>query len=224
MERLLVVYSKAKDAIFLSHFDTMRVIQESILRANIPVKYLKDTNRVDITFAHSLSIGLESTGEIFELLITEDMQPAYFIKAVNKVLPNGITILTAESIDLNFKSIMTRVYAATYVIDFVYDEKKFENKSKKEIQELKNYYKDKMEEYINQPYLLVLKKSKNRMERIDIKSQIIVHDFALDGSLEVTISAGSRINLNPECIMNGYREYIEENILYNIKRTRILYN
>jgi hypothetical protein len=81
-----------------------------------------------------------------------------------------------------------------------------------------------MEEYLSQNYLYVLKKSKNRSERIDIKPQIIVYDFNLDNSLEITVSAGSRSNLKPDYIMMGYNEYIENELKYDVKRTKILYN
>ena len=80
-----------------------------------------------------------------------------------------------------------------------------------------------MEKFLSQRNILVLKKSKNSMERIDIKTQIINYEFTLDGSLEITVSTGSRNNLKPEFIMSGFNEYIDENMDYEVKRTRILY-
>ena len=70
---------------------------------------------------------------------------------------------------------------------------------------------------------MVIKKSKNRMERIDIKPDIINFDFLIDGSLEITVCSGLRKKLDPSNIMVGYGEYISEDIKYNLKRTRILY-
>ena len=81
-----------------------------------------------------------------------------------------------------------------------------------------------MDNYLSQSNILVLKKSKDRMERIDIKPQIIVYDFNLDRGLEITVSTGSRDNLKPETIMTGYIEYINEDVKYNVKRTKILYD
>ena len=49
------------------------------------------------------------------------------------------------------------------------------------------------------------------------------YEFTLDGSLEITVSTGSKNNLKPDFIMSGYREYIAEDIEYEIKRTKILY-
>ena len=143
---------------------------------------------------------------------------------LNKVLPSGVTVLSAEYINKEEKNIMSRVYAATYILDLVYPEDKISKLNKREIEDLKEDYKNKMDDYLSQDNILVLKKSKDRMERIDIRPQIIVYDFTLDRGLEITVSTGSRDNLKPDTIMAGYKEYINEDIKYNVKRTKILYD
>lgn len=225
MEKLRVIYSKAKESIYFSHLDLMKIFEQALARADILVEYSKGFNpRPELVFAHPLSVGVESTAEIVDIIIVEKLQTSYFTKEMNKVLPSGITILSAEYIDIKEKNIMSRVYAATYLIDFLFDENLYKGKTKRETEDLKKYYKDKMEDYLSQQYLLILKKSKNRNERIDIKPQIIVNDFNLDNSLEVTVSTGSRSNLKPDYIMVGYNEYIGQELCYNIKRTKILFN
>lgn len=225
MEKLRVIYSKSKEAIYLSHLDVSKVFQEALLRANIPVEYSKGFNpRPEIVFAHPLSVGIESTGEIVEIILTEKLDIPYFIKEINRVMPSGITVLAAEYVDMTEKNIMSRVYAATYLITFLYNEEKFVDKSKREIDDIKKDYEIKMKRFLNQREILVLKKSKNRMERIDIKTQIFNYEFLLDGSLEITLSTGSKNNLKPDFVMSGYNEYIDEYLEYELKRTRILYN
>ncbi len=224
MEKLQVVYSKSKEAIYLSHLDMVRVFEQALSRADIPVEYSKGFNpKVELVFAHPLSVGIESTGEIVEILLSEKIDTSYFIKQINRVLPSGITVLSAEYVYLNSKNIMSRVYAATYVISLVYNKELFVDKTKKQIEDIKKGYIKKLNDYLEQKNILVLKKSKNRMERIDIKSQIIMYEFTLDESLEITVLAGSNSNLKPDTIMAGFREYIDENIEYNVKRTKILY-
>lgn len=225
MEKLRVIYSKSKEAIYLSHLDMIRVFETSLARANILVEHTNGYNpRPELVFAHPLSVGIESTGEIFEVSLVEDLEIPYFIRELNKVLPSGITVLSAECINKDEKNIMSRVYAATYIIDLVYPEDKISKLNKREIEDLKEDYKKKMDEYLSQENILVLKKSKDRMERIDIRPQIIVYDFTLDRGLEITVSTGSRDNLKPDTIMAGYIEYINEDIKYNVKRTKILYD
>lgn len=225
MEKLRVIYSKSKEAIYLSHLDVSKVFQQALIRADISVEYSKGFNpRPDLVFAHPLSVGIESTGEIVEIVLTEKVDIPYFIREMNKVMPSGITILSAEYVDISEKNIMSRVYAATYLITFVYNEEKFKDKSKREIEDMKKDYERKMKNFLNQREILVLKKSKNRMERIDIKTSIFNYEFLLDGSLEITVSTGSKNNLKPDFVMSGYNEYIDEEMEYELKRTRILYN
>lgn len=224
MEKLRIIYSKSKEAIYLSHLDVSKVFQQALVRADMSVEYSKGFNpRPELVFAHPLSVGIESTGEIVEILLTEKVDVSYFIKEMNRVMPSGITILAAEYVNVSEKNIMSRVYAATYLIRFIYDEDKFKDKSKREIEDMKKDYELKMKKFLNQREILVLKKSKNRMERIDIKTSIFNYEFLLDGSLEITVSTGSKNNLKPDFIMSGYNEYIDENMDYELKRTRILY-
>lgn len=224
MEKLHVIYSKSKEAIYLSHLDTLRVFTQALSRANIPVAYSNGFNpRPEIAFAHPLSVGIESTGEIFEIILTEYVEPFYFIKEMNKVLPSGLTVLSADYVPIEKKSIMSRVYASTYLITFVYSDELLKGKTQREIEDLKKYYQKNMEKYLAQRNILVLKKSKNRMERIDIKKQILNYEFTFDGSLEITVSSGSSKNLKPSFIMEGFYEYLEDTIAYEVKRTRILY-
>lgn len=225
MEKLQIIYSKSQEAIYLSHLDIVKIFEQAFSRADIPVAFSNGFNpRAEIVFAHPLSVGIESTGEILEAKLTEKVETPYLIKQLNRVLPNGITILSAEYVNDDKRSIMAKVYAATYVITLVYNKEMFKDKTKAQIENIKNEYKRKMEDYLEQKNILVLKKSKNRMERIDIKQQIITYDFSLDNSLEITVLAGSNSNLKPSTIMDGYREYIDEpTIEYNVKRTKILY-
>lgn len=225
MEKLRVIYSKSKEAIYMSHLDTLKVIEQALSRADIPVEFSNGFNpRPEINFAHPLSVGIESTGEIFEILLTEKIEVPYFIKQMNKVLPSGITILAADYVDLKEKSLMARVYASTYVITFVYPNELFEGKTNREIEDIKKDYIDKMENYLSQRNILVLKKSKNRMERIDVKPLIMDFSFNIDGTLELSVATGSKNNLKPEFVLNGFNEFAESNLQFEIKRTRILYN
>ncbi|MDD2376208.1 MAG: TIGR03936 family radical SAM-associated protein [Clostridia bacterium] len=228
MVKLRAVYSKSKESMFLSHLDIIGVFEKTFRRANIPLEYSKGYNpRPEIVFAHPLSVGIESKGEIFEAILVEELPIAYLVRELNKVLPVSITILSAEYINLSEKSIMSRVYAATYTIEICYSNVMLLGKDKRQIENLKMWYKLKLSEYLEQDFLLVIKKSTERIERIeriDIKPMIISYDFLLDGNLEITVNAGSKSNLKPDIIMSGFCEYISQNLEYNIKREKILFN
>lgn len=224
MENLRIVFSKSKDATFLTHLDVMNIFEQAFIRAGIKIKYTdKKKPKPMIIFADPLPKGIESVGEIMEVCLEENLDIPYFVKDINKVLPSGITVLNAENARNTEINIMDRVYASTYLISLIYDDKIFIDKTPRQIEEIKQNYKNKLQEYLNQDKILFLKKSKSRMERIDIKPDIINFDFLIDRSLEITVCSGLRKKLDPKNIMTGFGEYISENIKYNLKRTKILY-
>mgnify|MGYP005774528085 FL=1 len=223
MNKLRVVYGKSKDAMYISQEDTIRIFSDAFLKAQIPVVRSKDSNLVEMMFAHPLTDGYESTGEIFEVNLTEEVDTRYLIKELNRSLPAGFIVMSAEYVSSNEDSINLRVYAAEYVINLDYTEK-FKDKSLREKDEIRSYYRKKMEMYLAQSQILVVKKSYDRMERLDIKPQIEKYNFNIDDSVDIVVSAGARSNISPAILMDGYIEYINEKVPYDVKRVKILYN
>ena len=223
MNKLRLVYGKSRDAMYISQEDTIRIFSEAFSKAELPVVKSNSTNMVDMMFAHPLTDGYESTGEIFEIMLTEDVDTRYLVKELNRNLPAGFIVMSAEYVSPNEESINLRVYAAEYVISLDYTEK-FKDKSLREKDEIRAYYKKKMEMYLSQSQILVVKKSYDRMERLDIKPQIERYSFNIDDSVDVVLSAGARSNISPAILMDGYNEYINEVVPYEVKRTKILYN
>ena len=222
MEQLRIIYSKSKESTYVEKEDLEKIFEEAFKRAKIEIAYF--SKKPDLTFVDPLPIGIESTGEILETSLVEHIQVSYFIKQMNNVLPSGITVLSAEYLKGDNTSVEGRVYGSTYLIDFVYDEKKIVGKTQKQIDNMIAYYKEKMAEFLEQREIQVLKKSNNRMEIDDIKPYIIFYEFLIDSSLEISVATNKNIQIRPSDIMNGYSEYINEPMNYKSKRTKILYN
>lgn len=223
MNKLRVVYGKSKDAMYISQEDTVKIFNDAFLKAQIPVVKSENTDMVEMMFAHPLTDGYESTGEIFEVNLTEEVDTRYLVKELNRSLPAGFIVMSAEYVSPNEESINLRVYAAEYVISLDYTEK-FKDKSLREKDEIRSYYRKKMEMYLAQSQILVVKKSYDRMERLDIKPQIEKYSFNIDDTVDIVVSAGARSNISPAILMDGYMEYINEKIPYDVKRVKILYN
>ncbi len=223
MNKLRVVYGKSKDAMYISQEDTVKIFNDAFLKAQIPVVKSENTNLVEMMFAHPLTDGYESTGEIFEVNLTEEVDTRYLVKELNRSLPAGFIVMSAEYVSPNEESINLRVYAAEYVISLDYTDK-FKDKSLREKDEIRSYYRKKMEMYLSQSQILVIKKSYDRMERLNIKPQIEKYSFNIDDSVDIVVSAGARSNISPAILMDGYMEYINEKVPYDVKRVKILYN
>ena len=223
MNKLRLVYGKSRDAMYISQEDTIKIFTEAFTNAGLPVVKSNSTNMVDMMFAHPLTDGYESTGEIFEIALTEEVDTRYLVRELNRNLPAGFIVMSAEYVSPNEESINLRVYAAEYVISLDYTEK-FKDKSLREKDEIRSYYRKKMEMYLAQSQILVVKKSYDRMERLDIKPQIEKYNFNIDDSVDIVVSAGARSNISPAILMDGYMEYINEKVPYDVKRVKILYN
>ena len=223
MNKLRIVYGKSRDAMYISQEDTIKIFSEAFSKTGLPVVKSKSTDMVDMMFAHPLTDGYESTGEIFEINLTEEVDTRYLVRELNRTLPAGFIVMSAENVSPNEESINLRVYAAEYVINIDYAEK-FKDKSLREKDEIKAYYRKKMEMYLSQNQILVVKKSYDRMERLDIKPQIEKYVFNIDDSVDLVLSAGPRSNISPAIVMNGYFEYINEKVDYEVKRKKILYS
>ena len=224
MNSLRIVFSKSKNAVFLTHIDVFNVFEQAFIRADIKIKYTEKKNsKPIIVFADPLPKGIESVGEIVEVKLEEKLDIPYFVKQINSVLPSGLTVLNAEYYEDDNVNIMEKVYASTYLISLIYDNNKLLDKTPRQVEEIKRNYINNLKKYLEQDKISIVKKSKSRMERIDIKSDIINFDFLLDGSLEITVCSGLRKKLDISNLMDGYFEYISEKLNYNVKRTRILY-
>lgn len=223
MNRLRLVYGKSKDAIYISQEETVKILNDTFIKAQVPIVKSNSTNMVDIMFAHPLTDGYQSTGEIVEIFLTEEVDTRYLVREMNRVIPEGFIIMSAEYVPQNQESINLRVYGAEYVISLDYTEK-FIDKSLREKEEIRLYYRKRMEMYLSQTQIPVVKKSYDRMERLDIKPQIEKYTFNIDDSVDVILSAGPRSNISPEVLMEGFMEYIGEKVPYDVKRSKIFFN
>lgn len=221
MYKLRVTYTKSKEASFIPAKDLKKVIETALVRAGIYVEYAKD-EEADIVFADNILTGIESTAEICDIALKEHVEPAFIIKGLNRELPQGMVALTAEYLKDIDVPINKAAYATTYeIIPDLGDATQMTNR---QYQDRRNWYKNNMEEYLSESAILVLVKSMDRSERIDIKPAIMSYEIHINDALRITISKDTDYMFNPDYIMDGFKEFVNQDIKYIIKRTKILYN
>ena len=94
MQKLRLTYMKSKSARYISAIDVCDVISKALIRIGAKLVYNKSRNvRPEITNASTLPIGIESNGEICDVLIKEHMDISYLVREINKTLPVGMIIL-----------------------------------------------------------------------------------------------------------------------------------
>ncbi|WP_051355563.1 TIGR03936 family radical SAM-associated protein [Acetobacterium malicum] len=97
MVKIQYQFKRSTPLRFLSHLDQQRLFQRAFRRANMPVEYSQGFNpHPRMSFALAMSVGLTSDGEYGEVIVSEDIDVETFISRMNKVLPNGLEIVSAN--------------------------------------------------------------------------------------------------------------------------------
>lgn len=217
LNKIRFTYSKSKLALYLTNDEVEIFIKKALKKSNINF----DEKRKIIDFALNVELGMESTGEIGIITLKDDISIPFFMKALNENLPEGLTILSAKYEEpFNLVKLNKRVSSTDYQIKFNYTKELLENKTQNEINLLEKDYEAKMKEYLSNNEVLVTKKSKGRMEKIDIKPNILDFNYEFN-TLNVRLSTNNAIAVNPETLMEGFSEYIDDKVYFNAKRTRI---
>ena len=182
MYKVRITYTKSKEASYIPAKDLKTVLETAMVRAGMYVTYTKD-NEPDIEFADNISLGIESTAEICDVTLEEHVEPAFMIKGLNRELPVGMVVLTAEYLrDIDIP-ISESSYAVTYeIIPNLGDRTQMTNR---EYEDRRKWYRFRMEEYLSEPAILVLVKSIDRSERIDIKPAILSYEMHINDALRI---------------------------------------
>lgn len=125
--RVIATFSKLDEVRFVSHLDMQRLFQRAFRRAGLPLAYSQGFNPHPLlSFATALSVGYTSSGEYFDVILTEHVDTDEFTERVNSVLPNGVRIIEAKDA-CEFKGSLTPLmqsadYSAKLLFDAETDE------------------------------------------------------------------------------------------------------
>ena len=214
--RYLIKYTKESEIKFIAHLDLMRTIQKVVRRAQLPVKYSKGFNpHMALSIAQPLSVGVYSSGEYMDLILTEEVDEQEIIDRLNEKTASGIKFLTATRIvdvenQKKLPQAMALIDACRYIIKVQY------NDSANLEEELKTLLEEKEWNTI--------KKSKKGEREVDIKA--LVYDFKFwikdnELVLNTLIATGSRENLSADLLVTYLKGKISEvnmDSFVNIKR------
>lgn len=90
-------FTKIGDIAYVSHLDLLNIINRSINRANIKVKYSAGFNpHPKISFSPALSLGVNSIAEYVDIEMNEEISENDFMDRINKVTPEGIKFTKIE--------------------------------------------------------------------------------------------------------------------------------
>lgn len=98
-ERILLRFSKKDSLKWIGHLDLLRVFQQTVRRAGLPVAYSQGFNPHQLMgFALPLPLGMESENDYAEITLEETMEPETLIQHFNERAPRGLTLTGARPV------------------------------------------------------------------------------------------------------------------------------
>ena len=189
--RVRATFEKCGRAKYISHLDLNRCMLRTFRRSGLPIWYTEGFNpHPYYSFALALSLGFESSCEILDFNLNEEMPYDEIRDKLNAVMPEGMKIIkVAEQ-----KQKITAITEAEYSFSLVSDD-------------TERLYGD-IEVLLGMPEILIEKKTKKGIKTVDIKPSIkVVRCEKNDRSVDMVIRlpAGTQTNFNPTLFIDALR-------------------
>jgi radical SAM-linked protein len=111
-----ITFAKTGDARFLSHRNTMDVLERAIRAAGLPARYSEGFNpHMKLSMGPALALGVESLHEVFDVEGTADFGPLA-AAAISAKLPEGLSVLEARPLPESEPSLAKAVRGARYSV------------------------------------------------------------------------------------------------------------
>ena len=115
--KIRIKFSKYGTMKYIGHLDMMRFFQKAIRRAGIDVKYSEGFSPHQImSFAAPLGVGMESRGEYMDIEVLSMTTAQEMKEALNRVMVEGVEILSVSILPDHAKNAMASVAAASYLL------------------------------------------------------------------------------------------------------------
>ena len=204
--KIRIQFAKYGKMIYIGHLDIMRYFQKAIRRAEIPIAFTTGYSpHMIMSFAQPLGVGVTSDGEYFDIEITKTISSENAVAQLNAVMVEGIEVISFREISSDKKaSGMTIVAAADYKVTFPETFRHAE-----EIRVLPESWKGKVESFMAQPEIVVLKKTKRSEKEVNIKP-MIYEMSALDDGIYLYLATGSEQNLKPDLVAEAFLKFSGE--------------
>ncbi len=199
--KVRVKFKKTGAMKFIGHLDIMRYFQKALRRANIPVAFSGGFSpHMIMSFAAPLGVGVTSSGEYFDMELTESMPSAEMEQRLNETMVDGMRVISVREIpDNKANACMSLVAAADYSIEF------------REGKAPEGNWKEKLQEFYQQNEITILRKTKRSEQETDIRPWIYQLELRGD-KIWMQLSQGSVQNLKPELVMEAFMNYLGQEL------------
>jgi len=191
---------------FIGHLDIMRYFQKVMRRADIPIAFTQGFSpHMIMSFAQPLGVGVTSDAEYFDIELTESISSKRAIEQMNKANVEGIEIVSFVEIPDDKKcSGMTIVAGAEYAVSLLES-----NKTSDITKEITDEWKEKIDAFMAQSEIRILKQTKRSEKEVDIKPMIYDMEVC-DDRICMFLATGSEQNLKPDLVMKAFLSFAGE--------------
>lgn len=226
-------FTKTGSIKFIGHLDCMRFFQKALRRAKMDVAYSQGFNPHQImSFASPLSVGLTSDGEYIDIefvsLPSED--PNEVVNYLNTCMTDELFVTEMKVLPDKSKTSMALLHACDYMITVKKEDrfwKNMENEGGGAAGEIS--LPEMFEAFMQQPQIIILKKTKKSEKEMDIKPYIqqyaftretfeektgealpeLHNEFDSEDCLFLQLTSGSSINIKPEHVLQAFEHYVQ---------------
>ena len=118
MQRLRVRFQRGPEVKFISHLDIVRLWQRALTRAGIPLAYSEGfTPHPRLSLAAPLALGITSSTELMDVVLSKWVSPHAFTTVVSQQLPPGLTILQVHQMPLTMPPLQAQVRYVEYEVE-----------------------------------------------------------------------------------------------------------
>ena len=205
MKDYRIVFEKRGRVKYISHLDLNRCMLRAVRRSGLPAWYTEGFHpHMYLMFPLALSLGAESTCEVMDIRLTQEVPPEEILARLNPALPEGLKAYEVREP----KNVTQDIGSAEYEVVLIGEG-----------------LAEKWESFLAQEQILIEKKTKKGMKELDIKPKITVTDVsASDGELHLTLRlpAGNEGNINVSVVTDAFAKFAETRVFVkNVLRTKI---
>lgn len=198
--KIRIKFQKSGVMKFIGHLDMMRYFQKAMRRADIDIAYSEGFSPHQImSFAAPLGVGITSDGEYLDIEVHETLTSDEAVAALNRVMVEGVSVVSYRKLPDQAKTAMSIVAAADYEV--FYKDGKDCNFTLRELQEQAQHF------YGEATEILVTKQTKKSEKVMDLKQLVYAFEVREREGLPVyfiRLSTGSVDNVKPELFLEAF--------------------
>ena len=211
--KVRIKFSKEGCMKYIGHLDTMRYFQKAIRRAGLPIAFTGGFSpHMILSFAAPLGVGITSSGEYFDMELTEELPTAQIRERLDQVMAEGVRVRSARKVpEGKAGNAMALMAAADYRVQF------------REGRTPDVPWQERILEFAAQDSIPVWKKTKKSEREVDIRP--FIYDLHLEGdTICMRLASASSNYTKPELVMDTFLKWMGlelDPLLYLVHREEI---